>query len=297
MHIAILFRKVDENKDLSCYTIYHLAELWRKSGFNVIYVYGVDKPVPADLIIVHIDFSIVPEEYLDYAANYPVALNGKLGNICKSGFSKGLLESDSDWGGEVIVKSDFNYGGIQEQIYSSILRKPHVDLYWRVISKVKRMMGREPLFSSAHDYKIFDKINRVPRPWFHSSNAIIEKFVPEIENDLYHIRMFMILGDRWTCERLASPDPIVKDENCVKVEVVEPEAEVFEWCKELKLDYGKLDYVMRDGKPVLLDVNKTVGAAGFTNKIQNDQRRKYLDKKRKHLSEGICSYVEKTGRE
>lgn len=293
MHIAILFRKVDENKDLSCYTIYHLAELWRKSGFNVVYVYGVDKHVPADLIIVHIDFSIVPKEYLDYAANYPVALNGHLGNICKSGFSKGLLEPDSDWEGKVIVKSDFNYGGIQEQLYSNILRKPHVDLYLRFISKLKRIMGREPLFSGPHDYKIFDTISMVPKRWFHSSKAVIEKFVPEIENDLYHIRMFMVLGDRWTCERLASPDPIVKDNNCVKVEVVEPEEEVFEWCKEFKLDYGKLDYVMRDGKPVLLDINKTVGAAGFTNKKEDDERRKYLDKKRKHLSEGILSYFEK----
>jgi len=297
MHIAILFRKVDENKDLSCYTIYHLAELWRKSGCNVIYVFGVDKHVPADLIIVHIDFSIVPKEYLDYAANYPIALNGQLGSICKSGFSKGLLESDSDWGGEVIVKSNFNYGGIQEQIYSDILRKPHVDLYWRVISKVKRMMGREPIFMDPYDYKIFDKINMVPKHWFHSSNAIVEKFTPEMEDNLYHIRMFQILGDRWTCERLASPHPIVKDANSVKLEVIEPEAKVFEWCKELKLDYGKLDYVMRDGKPILLDVNKTVGAAALSHNKDSDKKRKYLDKKRKHLSEGIFSYFEKIERE
>ena len=292
MRIAILFRKVDEDKDLSCYTIYHLAELWRKSGINIVYVYGVEKHVPADLIIVHIDFSIVPEEYLDYAANYPVALNGQLRNICKSSFSKGLLESDSDWDGKVIVKSNFNFAGIQEQIYSNILRKPHVDLYWRVISKIKRITGREPLFSDAYDYKIFDKLDMVPKHWFRSSQAVIEKFVPEIENDLYHIRMFMILGDRWTCERLASPNPIVKDGNSIKLEVIEPEAEVFEWCKELKLDYGKLDYVVKDGKPILLDVNKTVGAAGLINKKENDTKRKYLDKKRKYLSEGIFSYFE-----
>ena len=61
MQIAVLFRKVDEGKDLSCYTIHHIAELWRKSGLSVIYVFGVDKHVPADLIIVHIDFSIVPQ--------------------------------------------------------------------------------------------------------------------------------------------------------------------------------------------------------------------------------------------
>ena len=286
MRIAILFRKVDEGKDLSCYTIHHIAELWRKSGLNVIYIYGVDKHVPADLIIVHIDFSIVPEEYLDYAANYPVALNGQLRNICKSDFSKGLLESDSSWEGGVIVKSNFNHGGIQEQIYSDTLRSPHVDLYWRVISKIQRILGRDPQFSNPYDYKIFNNIDMVPKQWFRSSKAIIEKFVPEIENDLYHIRMFQILGDRWICERLASPNPIVKGGNCINVEVVEPEEEVLAWCRDLKLDYGKLDYVVKDGKPILLDINKTIGATGLINKKEND-------KKRKHLSEGIYSYFEK----
>jgi len=287
MQIAILFRKVDKDKDLTCYTIHHIAELWRKSGINVVYIFGVDKHVPADLIIVHIDFSVVPQKYLDYAANYPVALNGQLMNICKSGFSEGLLHSDSDWNGKVIIKSNLNHGGIQEQIYSSTLRKPYIDLYWRVISKIKRILGREPLFSDPYDYKIFDNIKMVPKHWFNSSNAIVEKFVPEIENGFYHIRMFQILGDHWICERLASPNPIVKGGNCVKVEIVEPHEEVFEWCKELKLDYGKLDYVVNDGKPILLDVNKTIGATGLINKKENDKKRKYL-------SEGIFSYIEKS---
>jgi hypothetical protein len=125
----------------------------------------------------------------------------------------------------------------------------------------------------------------VPKHWFHSSNAIVEKFTPEMEDNLYHIRMFQVLGDRWICERLASPNPIVKGGNCVKVEVVEPEQEVFEWRRELKLDYGKIDFVVENDKPILLDVNKTIGATGLINKEENDKKRKYL-------SEGIFSYFE-----
>ena len=283
MHIAILFRKVDKGKDLSCYTIHHIAEIWKKDGHNVDYIFGVDEHVPADIIIVHIDFSIVPQKYLDFAANYPIALNGKLSNICKSGFSKGLLKADSNWDGQVIVKSNLNHGGIQEQIYSDTLRKPYADLYRRLISKIKRFMGYEPVFSDPYDYKIFENISMVPKHWFHSSNAIVEKFVPEIENDLYHIRMFQILGDHWICERLASPKPIVKGGNCVKVEIVEPDEEVFQWCRDLQIDYGKLDYVVHNGKPVLLDVNKTIGATGLINKKENDKKRQYL-------SEGISTY-------
>ena len=286
MQIAILFRKVDKDKDLSCYTIHHIAELWKQSGLDVVYIFGVDKHVPADVLIVHIDFSIVHQDYLDFAANYPVALNGKVANICKSDFSKGLLEQGSDWEGAVIVKSNLNHGGIQEQIHGNITKNPYADLYSRVILKIRRLLGREPIFSDPYDYKIFNKVSMVPKHWFRSPNAIVEKFVPEIENDLYHVRMFQILGDRWICERLASPNPIVKGGNCIKVEVVEPEPEVFEWCKKLKLDYGKLDYVIKDGQPILLDINKTIGATGLINKKENDN-------KRKHLSEGIYSYFKK----
>jgi len=289
MQIAVLFRKIDEGKDLSCYTIHHIAELWRKSGLNVVYIFGVEKHVAADIIIVHVDFSVVPDEYLNYAANYPVALNGQLKNICKSVFSKGKLEHNSDWPGKVIVKSDFNHAGIQEQIHGKTLKKPLVDLYWRGISKIQRIMGRKPLFSDPYDYKIFDRVDMVPTHWFQSSNTIVEKFLPEIENNLYHIRMFQVLGDHWICERLASPNPIVKGGNCVKVEIVEPAREVFEWCRELKLDYGKLDYVINDGKAVLLDVNKTVGATGLINKKENDRKRQYL-------SEGIFSYFDESAR-
>ena len=288
MQIAVLFRKIDEGIDLSCYTIHHIAEFWRARGLNVVYVFGVEKHVPADLIIVHIDFSIVPQEYIDYAANYPIALNAQLRNVCKSEFSESLLEPDSDWDGKVIVKSNLNHGGIQEQIHRAALNQPSLDVYRRAVSKAKRMMGWEPQFLDPYDYKIFDDVSRVPRPWFRASNAIIEKFLPEIDDDLYHIRMFQVLGDHWVCERLASPDPIVKGGNCIDVESVEPEKEVFEWRNRLKLDYGKLDYVVINGKPILLDINKTTGATGLINKKEND-------KKRRHLSEGIFSYFEKSG--
>ena len=45
-------------------------------------------------------------------------------------------------------------------------------------------------------------------------------------------------------------------------------------------------YIVKDGKPILLDINKTIGATGLINKKEND-------KKRKHLSEGINSYFDK----
>jgi hypothetical protein len=47
-----------------------LAEFWRENGLEVVYLYGADRFVPADLVLVHVDPSVVPEEYLEFAAQY-----------------------------------------------------------------------------------------------------------------------------------------------------------------------------------------------------------------------------------
>jgi len=77
--------------------------------------------------------------------------------------------------------------------------------------------------------------------------------------------MYQFLGDRWRCARLASPHALIKADRSVSVEQIEPHPEVLRWREELNLDYGKLDYVVPDGEPVLLDVNKTTGATTYTD--------------------------------
>jgi hypothetical protein len=53
---------------------------------------------------------------------------------------------------------------------------------------------------------------------------VVEKFLPEVENGLYHLRMFQFLGDRWTCTRLASRARVIKANSSVSVERIEPHA-------------------------------------------------------------------------
>src|SRR6185437_4188560 len=86
-----------------------------------------------------------------------------------------------------------------------------------------------------------------------------EKFLPEMEDGLYCLRIFHFLGDRTACVRIGSPNPIVKVDNLVRREIVEPHPEVLEMRRSLGFDYGKFDYVLHDGRFVLLDINKTPG--------------------------------------
>ena len=91
--VAILYHEKQRGKKLN-YIIDCYSEYWRADGHEVIPLFGVAQFVPADLIIVHVDLSVVPEEYLDFARRYPVVLNGAVKDIRKSTYSWLRLKPD-----------------------------------------------------------------------------------------------------------------------------------------------------------------------------------------------------------
>lgn len=87
---------------------------------------------------------------------------------------------------------------------------------------------------------------------------IVERFIPERDGKLYVLRLWMFFGHQEYSMRVLSELPIVKSRKLVKVELVdEVPGEVRQLRQELGLDFGKIDYVMHDGRPVVFDVNKT----------------------------------------
>ena len=138
-------------------------------------------------------------------------------------------------------------------------------------------------FDESTDYLLFDSIADVPGAWFENKYTVVEKFRPEVENGLYHNRIYQFLGDRWTCTRVSSEYPVVKAATSTGGIDVEPHAEVVAWREKFGLDYGKIDYVINGGEAVLLDVNKTTGASDFLG-------RKKRDEMRRHRAEGLYYY-------
>src|SRR5438094_3657126 len=118
--IAVLFHEKNRKRHLRSYAISFLAEFWRQDGHRVHFLFGTRKFVPADLILIHVDLSIVPDEYLDFASRYPIALNSDVKDIRKSQISTNLVKQGDVYSGKVIVKTDLNFGGSPEQI---IIRK------------------------------------------------------------------------------------------------------------------------------------------------------------------------------
>ena len=281
--IAVLFHEGDRHRDPSDYIVHHLAECWREDGHHVDYVYGIRRHVQADVVLVHVNLSVVPSEYLEFAAQYPIALNARIRDIRKSTFSRNLVRPGDPWDGPVIVKSDLNYAGVPERYLSMTALEHRLHGLRRFRKRIDRLRRRKLPFSGPRDYRIFDRIGDVPDHWFADHDVIVEKFRPEIENGLYHTRVYQFLGDRSTCTRIGTVNPIVKADRNARTESIEPDDRVVEWRKSLGLDYGKLDYVINDGEAVLLDVNKTTGAS----RHMNDAR---LRRMRRYQAEGLYAY-------
>ena len=267
--IAILFHETDQHIDLSGYSITQLAPHWERDGHEVFPIFGIQEFVPADLVIVHVDLSVVPEEYLAFARRYPIALNSKVRDIRKSTFSTNLVRPGDDWRGPVIVKSELNYAGHPEMARG-----------------VPRLDGKGPfpIFQSTLDYKVFDRIEDVPDEDFESPELVVERFLPEMEDGLFHVRLYQFLGDQHSCMRLGANEPIVKSGNKVFSESVAPHPDIIEMRRKLHFDYGKFDYVIHQGQAILLDLNKTTGTA--------PQATPQIEANRRITAQGLYSYFQ-----
>jgi hypothetical protein len=281
--IVVLFHESDKHTNLSNFVVDHLAGFWREEGHEVVYLFGTRRFVPAELVFVHVNLSVVPEKYLEFAARYPIAVNARIRDIRKSTTSRNLLCLGDAWDGQVIVKSNLNYAGEPERALGRGLLERKFPFWGETKKLASRILDRSAPFASWRDYLIFDRLVDVPEHWFRNSEAVVERFRPELEGGLYHLRMFQFLGERWSCVRIASPEPVLKAQRSISVENIEPSPDIVAWRKALDIDYGKLDYVINEGQVVLLDVNKTTGASRH---IPDDQ----LRVSRRYQAEGLYSY-------
>lgn len=248
--IVILLHERTPKKRLHHYSISKFTPTWIEDGHQVIWALGTDRPIPGDLVIVHVDLSVVPERFLNYAADYPIALNARVGDIRKSRISHGLVGPDSAWAGPVIVKSDLNCAGLPER------RLLGID---RTLRELRRPGETTLHFGQLDGYEIYESVARVPAQYFSDPGLVVEKFLPELRDGFYHLRTCHFLGRSSHGYLHRSRDPLVKMRNIVGRVPIETHADVEALRQRLGLDYGKIDYVVHDGQAIVLDVNKTTG--------------------------------------
>ena len=89
----------------------------------------------APLTLLHVDLSVVPIAYREWArqaSQRGLVWNANAHDIRKTKISSNLLLPDSDWAGRVMVKTDLNYGGRPEATH----RLPVGETVWRLLSLI-----------------------------------------------------------------------------------------------------------------------------------------------------------------
>ena len=224
-----------------------LAELKRR-GHSVRVLCGTSAEPAADIAVLHLDVTVTPPDYVDYARRFPFCLNIGAADISKRRISGAVIGREDGWQGRVIVKSSLNHWGTPEQ-------------------QLNRRAGRAgrpepfPGVEALERYEVHASLADVPVEVFERRDLVVEKFIPEPEPDGFGARFWLFCGERERCTRHVSPQPLVKGDDTIRREPVPVPDELRALRRKLGFDYGKFDFVMHEGKAVLLDANKTPGRA------------------------------------
>src|SRR3978361_1955265 len=111
-HVAILVQRGEAPNTASLLS--ELAAIWRQRGVHVSILNRLDPGLVADALILHVNLTVVPNEYLRYIERFPVVINARPTDISKRRVSRNLVERRTSYGGPVIVKTDRNFRGIIE---------------------------------------------------------------------------------------------------------------------------------------------------------------------------------------
>ena len=92
-----------------------MADAWRAMGHDVAFVRGIARDVEADLVVPHVDLTVLPDDYVRWLARHPRVVNRAVVDISKRRISRLAVGPDDEVDGPVIVKSNRNYGGLPER--------------------------------------------------------------------------------------------------------------------------------------------------------------------------------------
>ncbi len=245
---VFLRRDPDRQCFTSPYLLFDVLRHLQSMGHKCLIAKG-PQLVEADAAILHVDSTIVSEEYLRLAKNYPIAINFGTSDISKRLISSLLLHNDSDWRGQVIVKSNYNNNALME------------DLHNRAAARRGRPEPH-PGIAQGEPYKVYDDVRSVPPQVWSDRSLVVERFVPEHAADgKFALRTWVFMGARERCTRMVTSDSISKAADVLHYEPVEVPEKLRAERERLKFDFGKFDFVMHEGDPLLLDANRTPGVA------------------------------------
>jgi hypothetical protein len=236
-----------------------LCDRWRDAGIEIAVLDDPGRWVDADVAIMHVDATRRPPAYDAVLERYPRVINGRVRDISKRRISAQLLTRGSGYHEPVIVKTDGNYCDQPDS------RRRRLDNIARhLCSRVAdRLLPVRQAIHQSGTYPIYPSLRHVPRRVWWDPRLVVEPFLPERQDDLYCLRTWVFFGAREKASVSLSANPVVKRVNTIRSEFIPdvPEA-IREVRRRLGFDYGKFDFVIHQGEPVLLDANSTPACSG-----------------------------------
>jgi hypothetical protein len=211
----------------------------------------------ADVHVLHVNRTFMTDEYLPPTATSGRTVNWNVRDISKKAITSLRIGPDDDWDGPVIVKTNLNHFGIPESLGKTLTRaqanrERMAHLSWR---SARRLPARQ--------YPVLKTLRHVPSWVWSDDSLIVERFMPERDGDLYCLRGWMFFGSRSYGWRLRATDPLVKAGSRVDHSyLTDFPDELMDLRRRLGFDFGKFDYVVHDGRAIVLDVNKTPSFVG-----------------------------------
>lgn len=239
----------------SSYLLFNALREFEKLGHSWRVSAG-PQPVDGDAALLHVDATVVDPAYLALQSRYERTINFATGDISKRKVSSARLMPGDVWGGPVIVKGNLNSQGAMESKHNA-----------RALAAGRPLP--HPDLPHAEPYRILDRVEDVAPATWDNRDLVVERFLPERdERGGYAVRTWVFMGAREWCNRELCADPIVKGAKVLRSDPVDVPREIRAQRERLNFDYGKFDFVIHAGVPILLDANRTPGSAppviGFT---------------------------------
>jgi hypothetical protein len=247
--IVLITHVYDNFRDRD-FLLRNLAGHWLDAGHEISLVEGLGNWPDGDVAVMHVDLSVVPSAYSEAAKRYPIVVNGAAVDVRKRLVSRNLVARNDGWTGPVIVKTDLNFSGIPEKQAAECFRR----------DGKPGDLPPGPIVSTTRPYPILGSPDEVPADVWDNPGFVVERFLPEQDALGYWVRAWVFFGDRERCTRYRGTHPIVKSATIVAHEPAPVPDELRAERERLGFDYGKFDFVVRDGQALLLDANRTPSA-------------------------------------
>lgn len=240
----------------STHYIFALGRLLQRQGVEVVHHSGLVNLPGADVVLLHVDLSVVPDRFVRAVRDHPRVWNRNCLDIRKRCLPDRnlVVAKGADHRGPVIVKTDLNCGGGPERDFFRRLK-------WTWDLRELRLGFRASRGPEGKTYPIYQDMASVPEHVWKDASRVVEKFVPEREGDAYVARWAYFFGDNETAFRSTSRDPVVRWQEGQSETLLPVPVAISDYRRRIGLDYGKIDYVEHEGRQCVLDVNKTIGGS------------------------------------